>query len=38
MYCLQGGLCIFQPGNVTGWAVKGLIMGLVLLQTALHSA
>ena len=25
IYCLQACPCIFQPGNFTGWAVKGLM-------------
>ena len=24
IYCLQARLCIYQPRNFTGWAVKGL--------------
>ena len=24
IYCLQARPCIYQPGNFTGWAVKGL--------------
>ena len=24
IHCLKACPCIFQPGNVTGWAVKGL--------------